>query len=115
MFDRCEDTAGVLPRRRLRKVFATDVELCRTRSLSARDRRRLLASPDLAEGAPRSQAIARCSDVAGAAGKESCRLRAQITRLGRLLATPDHCRAVTGRNGSHGQAYQTARGVAGTI
>ena len=63
LFDRCEDIAGVLPEGCPSKVFATNVELCRTRSLPTRDRRRLLASPDLAKGTSRSQAITRRGDV----------------------------------------------------
>ena len=37
---------------------------------------RLLAPPNLAKGAARSQTIARCRDFSGAAGKESCGLPA---------------------------------------
>ena len=50
---------------------ASNADLQRTRSVSARHRGGLLVAPDLAEGAPCSQAVVRRIDVAETIGKQS--------------------------------------------
>jgi hypothetical protein len=94
MFARDTDITRISPERIAGKVFATNVELCGTRSVSTRDRGHLLASPDLAQRASRFQAFNRRRDVSGATGKESHRLPTQIASAGGLLATANYCRAV---------------------
>jgi hypothetical protein len=72
---------GLLKFRRGNEEFSTNADVSRARSLPASHRRSLLASPHLApqrRGAARSQAISRCSDVAGPTGKESLRLSPQF-------------------------------------
>ena len=56
-----------------RRGICEDSDLRRARILPTSDRRSLLASRDLAGGAPRPQAFARCSDVSGATRSEGGR------------------------------------------
>src|SRR5436190_2098615 len=84
------DGPGFLPPGGVLKSFPEDSVLVRTRSLSANDREGLLGSPYLAERPPRSQAIARCSDVSGAARKESRRLSGRLASAGGRLASANH-------------------------
>ena len=62
-----------------------------------------------------SQAIARCRDVAGADGKESPRLSAQVTGAGGLLATGQSLLSNCRLKWIAWPAHQTARGVARTL
>ena len=80
-------------------------DFCRTRVVSASDRRSLLASPHLAKSECRSQAVARCGDVSGADLKRRSKIicathrRWRITGNGRLL--PDQLQAEMERMASH--------------
>src|SRR5439155_25240384 len=67
----------------------------RTHVGSTRYGRTLLASPHPAKRECQPEAVTRCGDVSGAAGKESQRLPAQLTSAGGLMATADYIRAVT--------------------
>src|SRR5262249_4060333 len=87
--------ARILSARSIRES-SKDTDFWRACVISARYRRGLLASAHLAEGEGLSQTFARFSGVSGATGKESHRLSAKVTGVGRLLATPNYCRAVTG-------------------
>ena len=49
MFDRDRHITRISPQRSAGEGFATNANLCRTRGLSTRNRRRLLASPNLAK------------------------------------------------------------------
>ena len=90
VFYRRRNAAGFLALRGTLDSFREDCDVRRARRLSAGNRRRLLASSDLAKGASRFQATARCGDVSGAARKRkseticATRRRWRITGNGRL-------------------------------
>ena len=52
MFRRDANITRVFPKRSVGECFGTNLNVCGTRGLSANDRRRLLASPHLAEERP---------------------------------------------------------------
>src|SRR5215217_1601746 len=82
------------------KCFSKKSHVCRARSVSTSDRRRLLASPHLAQRTARCQTITRRGDVAVEIGKEGHRLPPQVAGAGGLLAKANHHSPVTSRDGS---------------
>ena len=115
MFHHGRNIASRLSFRSVAKAFATNSDVCGAGHVSARDRRSLLASPYLAQRDFNPQARARCGDDAGAAGKESRRLPAQLSGAGRLLATAADGRTAASGDGSHGPAHEAARRAARTL
>ena len=100
--------AGFLPFRSTGNTFPANTDLCGTRSLPASHRRRLLASPHLAKERPDPKPSLDAVMSQAQLEKKVDRLPAQIAGAGGLLATADYCRAVAGRNGSHGEAHQSS-------
>jgi hypothetical protein len=90
MFHHGRNIARLLSCPSVARVSTKNAHVCGARNLPTRNRRCLLALPDLAERERLSQAIARYGDVSGATGKDSFRLLAQITGPGGLLAASDH-------------------------